>query len=730
MRRLSLPTESLARSCANHPWLTIGIWVGVLLISLGLISAFLGDATTSEIRFTGNPESKRASELLEQRLTGERKANEVVIITSKTLTVDDAAFREEVQQLYGEIMALGPDVISRGLNYYLIGSNQMVSSDRHTTLITLAMTGNLNDARQNIGKVHRILEQNHSGDQFQVLMTGDASLNHNINEAARKDMQTAEILGIPVALLILLLVFGAVVAALVPLLLAMIAIVIALGIVAVLGQAYEFSTFVTNMIVAMGFALGIDYSLFIVSRYREERSRGREKTDAIVASAATATRAVLFSGITVVLALLGMMIVPITVFTSLAAGSIFVVIVSILTTLTLLPAVLSLVGDRINSLHVPILGRRLDAQAEANKDGLWNAIARSVMKRPLLNLILAAGILIAAIVPLSGFHLGAAGVSSLPDRMESKQAYLILEKDFSFGLVSPARVAIDGDIDSPSVQGGIERLKTMLATDSSFYGTPTLQVNTGRDMAELSCPVVGDPTSEQAIDAVRKLRADYIPEAFNGVDAEVLVTGKTAGNIDYVDITGNYLPIVLIFVLILSFVFLTVVFHSIVIPLTSILMNLLAVGATYGLVVLVFQKGFGAGVLGLQSIDKFEAWVPIFLFCILFGLSMDYNVFLLSRIRERYELTGDNAESVAFGLSSTGSIITGAAFIMVAILAAFASGDLVMLQQLGFGMAVAVFLDATIVRCILVPSIMQLLGTRNWYLPGVLKWIPQVRLRE
>jgi uncharacterized membrane protein YdfJ with MMPL/SSD domain len=725
MKMPSLPTESLARRCAHHPWLTIGVWGCVVLLCLGLASAYLKDATTSEIRFTNNPESKRANKLLDQRLTGPRKANEVVIVTSPTLTVDDPAFKQKVQQLYSEIMALGPEVISSGLNYYLTHSVEMVSADKHTTLIVLVMAGDTDSALKHIGKVKGVVD-NSNGQGFQIMITGDASQGHDISATANRDLETCEILGIPIALFILLVVFGTVVAALVPLLLAAIAIAVAVGVVAVIGQAYQFSTFVTNITVSMGFALGIDYSLFIISRYREERSHGREKIDAIGASAATASRAVFFSAMTVVLAFLGMIIVPISVFTSLASGAIFVLIASVLTTLTLLPAVLSLLGDRIDSLRVPIVGRRVEGKPASG--GFWNTLARSVMKRPVLSLLVSVGIMIIAIVPIFSFHLGASGVSSLPNQMQSKQGYLILQRDFSFGLVTPARIVVDGKINSAPVQAGIDRLTQAIQSDASFYGKPTLQVNTAGDLAELSAPVNGDPTSEQSIKAVRRLRSDYIPQAFEGVDANVLVTGETAGNIDYIDMTGRYLPIVLIFVLGLSFILLALVFHSIVVPTTSILMNLLSVGATYGIIVLVFQDGIGAGVLGFQAIDKFEAWVPIFLFCMLFGLSMDYNVFLLSRIREHFDQTGDNTESVAVGLSSTGSIITGAAFIMIAILGALAAGELVMFQQLGFGMAVAVFLDAAVVRCILVPSVMRLLGKRNWYLPKWLGWLPQVRL--
>jgi RND superfamily putative drug exporter len=699
------------------------------VISLGLVIALLGDALTSEIRFTGMPESKRAEQLLVDRLHGEEQARETVIIRSGTLTVDDQAFRDLGRQLYDEIVALGSHVVDSAFSYFVTPLDLLVSDDRRTTVMPLIMTGSYDDALDNIGQVHDVIGRFRGDEAFQVLITGNASIGEDWMEAAQSDLETAEIFGIPIALVILVLVFGSLAAAMIPLVLGVIAIVIAVGMVAVIGQAYDFSTFVVNMVAAVGFALGIDYSLFIVSRYREERSRGREKLDAIEATAGTASRTVFFSGTVVVLALLGMLIVPVSIFQSIAAGAIMAVIAAVAATLTLLPAVLSLMGDRINSLRVPFVGHRLGVQGERS-GGFWERTAHAVMRRPVITLALAAGLLIAAIVPVYDFNLGASGVSTLPDRLETKQGFLLLEEDFSYGLVNPARIVIDGDIGSGPVQAGIERLTGLIEADDSFYGTPELQVNDDGDLAELSAPLDGEPEDDQAINAVRRLRGDYIPQAFDGVDAEVLVGGNTAGNMDYIDITGDSLPVVIVFVLSLSFILLMVVFHSIVVPAKAILMNLLSVGATYGLVVLVFQMGVGSGLFGFQELDKFEAWVPIFLFCLLFGLSMDYHVFLLSRVRERYDQTGDNKESVAFGLRTTGSIITGAALIMVAVFAGFAAGDLVMFQQMGFGMAVAVILDATIVRSVLVPSAMQLLGTRNWYLPGFLRWLPRVRLRE
>lgn len=730
MKMPSLPAEAMARRCARHPWRTVGIWLIVVLLSLVSSAILLSDGLTSEVGFRNNPESKRADTLLEERLTGEKKAQEIVIVRSASRTVDAPAFRELVNDLHGRITALGPEVIEVALNYYQTGSEGMVSADRRTTIIPLTMAGTTDDAMDHIEQVKNIVKSFDSQGDFQVIITGDASVGDDWMTAAEKDLQIAELSGIPIALVILVFVFGALVAAFVPLIIATIAIVIAVGAVALIGQVSELAIFVTNMIVTMGLALGIDYSLFIISRYREERRHGREKTDAVAIASATAGRAVFFSGLTVVLALFGMLIVPSTIFASLAVGAILVVLAAILATLTLLPALLCLLGDRVNNLRIPFFQRGRGSQPQGNERGFWDTLARTVMRRPVLSLVLAVGLLVAAIVPISAFHLGASGVSSLPDNMDSKKGFRILEEDFSFGLLTPARIVIDGDIDSPSVQEGIARLTSTLQADPSFYGQPTLQVNPAGDLAELSAPVLGDPTDEEAIDAVKRLRRSYIPEAFRGVEATVLVTGATGGNIDYINMTSDYLPIVFVFVLGLSFVLLTIVFRSIVVPVKAILMNLLSVGAAYGLVVLVFQRGIGADLLGFQEIDKFEAWVPIFLFSVLFGLSMDYHVFLLTRVRERFDETGDNTESVACGLRLTGSIITGAALIMVAVFSGFAAGDLVMFQQMGFGMAVAVLLDATIVRSVVVPAAMRLLGARNWYLPKALRWLPEVRLRE
>ncbi|MFQ5794969.1 MAG: MMPL family transporter [Candidatus Bipolaricaulia bacterium] len=726
---LKLSTEALARKSGQRPWLIIGLWGLALLVALVLNVTLLGDALTTQQGFTNNPESKRADNLLEERLRGPMKANEIAIVRSQTLTVDDPAFKAYVEGLFADIMALGDGAIEQGINYYLIGDESLVSADRHTTILPLIMAGTLDDASENIDQLHDVIRAADGKDGFQTLITGMASVGLDFQEVAEQDLRTGEAIGVAVALFILLLVFGTLGATTVPIGLAIVSIVMALGATALIGQFFDFSFFVTNMITMMGLAVGIDYSLFIVSRYREERRRGLEKMDAIATAGATSSRAVFFSGMTVVLALLGMFIVPTTVFRSIALGAILVVIAAMLASLTLLPAVLSLMGNKVNSLRIPFLqrGTATRTAGERERGGFWNWVTRGVMRRPVIGLVMAAGLLIAAAVPYFDINTGSAGVSTLPDGLQSKEGFLILDEEFSAGLVSPAEIVIDGNISSQPVQAGIQNLQAALESDATF-GPSRLIVNASGDLALLSVPVMGDANSDEAIDAIRKLRNQYIPQAFSGVQADVLVTGQTALNIDFFDLTDRFTPIVFVFVLGLSFLLLTVVFRSLVVPIKAIIMNLLSVGAAYGLVVLVFQKGVGASLLGFQQVETVEVWLPLFLFSILFGLSMDYHVFMLSRIRERYDQTGDNSESVAFGLRSTAGIITGAALIMVAVFGGFASGNLVMFQQFGFGLAVAIFLDATIVRSILVPATMKLLGRRNWYLPSVLRWLPEMRV--
>lgn len=715
--------RSLARASSRHPWRTVAIWLVTVAISAAVMSSFLSEALTTDVALTNRPESKRAQALLEERLRGPERATEAVIVSSEAATVDDPNFRRYVESLQRALVGLGPDAVMGTRSYYDSGDQGLVSKDRRTTVVLTTLAGPKFESNKHIPEIKKVFAAN-QGTGFQLQVSGLATLNEEFNRVAEEDLSRGESIGIMAALVILVIAFGAVVAAVVPILVAVLAIAVALGLVGLFGQLFSFSFFVTNMVTMMGLAVGIDYSLFVVSRYREERRRGRDKLAAIEATGATASRAVLFSGLTVVLALAGMLLVPSTIFRSLAAGAIFVVIAAMAASLTVLPALLSLLGDQVDALRVR---RRAGAPRPG---GFWDRITRGVMRRPVTALVVGVGLLAAPALFAFDMRTGLSGVSTVPDGLASKQAFQTLGRDFPGGLSAPVEVVIDGTAASPAVEKGIDELRGRLEEDG-FFGPSQLEVSPAGDLAVVSVPLRGDPNSEAAVQALERVHDDYVPKAFPAASgAEVLVGGDTAFNRDLFVMADRYLPIVFAFVLGLSFVLLTMAFRSIVVPIKAISLNLLSVGAAYGLIVLVNQKGVGAGVLGFQQVEVIDAWIPLFLFSVLFGLSMDYHVFLLSRIREHFDQTGDNTESVAYGLRTTGGIITGAALIMVAVFAGFASGRLVALQQMGFGLAAAVLIDATIVRSVLVPASMKLLGRRNWYLPGWLTWLPRLPVEE
>ena len=728
-----LSTKSLARRSAQRPWTTIGIWVVILVVAIGLMSALLADALTTRFDFINTPESQRGVDLIEEMRGVPFSTNEVVIIRSDKFTVDDSEFEQFTSGVFDDLQALGPQIIREGslASYYQTDAPFMVSNDRSATIIPITMAGDFDDATTNIDQVIEAVDAIETGGEFEVLLTGQATAGKDFQEVGQKGIETGEKFGVPVALLILVLLFGAVVAALVPIGLAFISIFIALGITAVVGQAFALSFFVTNIIFMIGLAVDIDYSLFIVARYREERAKGLDKIEAIAKTGETANRAVFFSGATVVIALIGMLLVPFNVFIGLGIGAIIVVIVSVSAALTLLPAVMSLLGDRINKLAIPWVSQAQERYDEQRPGAFWDRVSHAIMGHPIISLLVAGAILLAAAYPLLDLNTGFAGVSTMPDGVRAKEGFDFLDAQFSAGNVTPAEIVIDGDIDSQSVQDSIASLVALLAADSeSAFGEPhPLEVNAGRDVALLSVPVAGDSAEPLAEDAVARLRSEYVPAAFAQSPAtQVFVTGETAYNIDFFDQASSAAWIVFPFVLGVSFLLLMLVFRSIVVPLKAVILNLLSVGATYGILVLTFQKGWGEDIGVFRQHDIIEAWIPLFLFSILFGLSMDYHVFLLSRIRERFDQTQDNAGSIAFGIRSTGRLISGAAAIMVAVFWAFSAGDIIGLQQMGFGLGVAILVDATIVRMILVPASMRLLGKWNWYLPSVLNWLPDFRV--
>jgi uncharacterized membrane protein YdfJ with MMPL/SSD domain len=712
--------ERLARASAARPWRVIGAWI-VAVVLAAVASAFLMGELTTEGHPTNNPESERAETALARAFP--RKPNEfvtdIVVIRSERYPVGAPEFHAFVRQAVAQGRRSG--AVAGFRDYYSTNDQSLVSQDRHG----LAIPINIPDTDL-AGRVVEVVERADRDPDFTVAVTGDQTMDNDFNELSQSDLKEGELqFGAPAALVVLLLVFGSVVAGLIPLLIAILSIAVAVGLVALFSQAFELSVFFINMLSGMGLALGIDYSLFILSRYREERARGLAQHEAIAGAGATASRAVFFSGTAFVVAMLGMLIVPNNIMRSLALGAILVGMVSVVAALTLLPALLGLLGDRINSGRIPLIGRASLAQGD-REAGFWHAIVERVLRRPALSLVATAGLLVALAVPVFGLEIGTNGVSTLPDRLASKRGFIELQRSFPEVTTDPAEIVVAEGYDG-AADAALFRLRDRLAPDPRF-GRGEIRLPPDQNVAVLSVPVRGDSASSEAVEAVRELRSELVPEAFAGTDATVYVGGDTAANIDYFDSVVDPAPIVLAFVLGLTFVLLTIVFRSIVIAAKGILLNLLSVGAAYGLLVLVFQHGFAADLLGFQQVDSIEAWVPLFLFSVLFGLSMDYQVFLLSRIKERYDQTGDTREAVAWGVSSTARIITGAALIVIVVFLGFAMGDLVMFQQMGFGVAIALLLDATVIRSVLLPSAMVLLGRWNWYLPRWLGWLPRLQM--
>ena len=718
----------LARVSVRRPWATIGVWIALVAIAAILIRTMLTGATTTELTLSGNAESAVASRLLEEKLRGRKPMLELVVIQSDMLTVDAPELRQKVESISAEILSLGSGVVAAGRNYYQTNDETLVSRDRKTTIVQVVMAGDFDEATANVARVVDLVAKADEEDDFRVLMGGAASIAFETNELSRHDLEQGERFGLPVALIILLVLFGSIVAALLPIGLAIVAIIVALGMVALIGQAFQLVFFVTMMVSMIGMAVGIDYSLLMVSRFREELSRGLGKLEAVIRAGETAGRTVLFSGVTTVVSLCGMLIVPATFFRSLGIGAIVVVMVALGATLTLLPAALALLGPAIDRLRIPFVRRRSDAGGYGAADGFWGKTTRLVTKFPIVSILAIGGPMVACTLFYFQIETGINGLDTFPDGARTKEAFFVLEEKFSFGLVNPAEIVIEGDLGSPQVQAAIARLASSLTEDARFPIPPVIVHGPSGDLALMTLPLPGEPRSHTTVEAVSVLREQYIPAAFEGVSAEVFVGGETAVTADLFAVVERYTPIVFAFVLGLGFAVLLLVFRSIVVPIKAVFMNLLSIGTAYGLMVLVFQKGMATDLLGFQHAAVIDVWIPLFLFAIVFGLSMDYHVFLLSRIRERYDQTGNNADAVAYGLRSTAGLITGAALIMVAVFGAFASGKTIINQQVGFGLAVAVLLDATLVRSILVPATMEILGRGNWYLPSWLAWLPDVRV--
>jgi RND superfamily putative drug exporter len=751
---VKLNPETLARASSRHAWRTVGVWAVILILGFGASGVLLSKALTTDFDFTNNPEAVRAQTLLQQKQLEQDVTPETFVMAGSQGATTDPAFTAKVNAALTDIRALDPSVVLQVPSQFPLSpadkSNPQVaalgpfsSEDGTAVLFNVILVKDSDQTATIVDGLDSIQAKYSAGDTH-FYMLGEPTSTADFKKISEDDLKKGETIGVVVAIIVLLIVFGSLIAGVTPIIMGIFAIGVAFGVVGLLGEVWRWSFFVPNLMTMLGLAVGIDYSLFIVSRYREERRRGRDNLEAIGMSGATANRAVFFSGFTVVIALAGMLLVPTTIFRGLAGGAIIVVLISVALSMTLLPALMALFSDRLVKPGF-IFGRGRTLE-QGRAGGFWDRESRSVMKRPWVYLIITASFLILLSVPYwaqsradgvgRGMKKGFSGIEAIPDGIPTKDAFNVLVAKFpkESGAQSTAQVVIPGAATDPTIASQIQALDTAVASNPAFAHPQPPQTSQDGTVTLVAIPFAGEATDSQsqaAVDAVTALRDQYVPQAF-GPDSGVLVGGDTALTKDFFDISDKYTPIIILLVLGLSFILLTVVFRSIVVPAKAIVMNLLSVGAAYGLITLIFQQGGPswaksiADALNFTQVQAIESWLPLFLFSILFGLSMDYQVFLLSRIREEYDKTSDNSEAVAYGLRTTGGIITGAAVIMVAVFAAFASGRIAALQEMGFGLAVAVFLDATIVRSILVPSAMKLLGDRNWYLPKWLQWLPKV----
>jgi RND superfamily putative drug exporter len=717
-------TGRLANISARHKWKVAAAWVGVLAVAF-MFAGTIGDSFEQN-ESAPVTEADKANAIVDDTFGGDGAPEEWVVVESEVAQVTDPVLREFVSNLTARLASF--ETVTGAVSY-VDGGEGMVTADGNAALIRVTLLDD-DEAQENAKPVVAAVNAADADPLFRVTTAGEGSIDAEFSKLAEDTLARGELIGIAVALVILFVVFGAAVAAGLPVLLAVASILVAVGASAIAGRVFPLDEFVVQIITMIGLAVGIDYALFIVKRYREELAKGHSRVHALTVAGETSTRTVVVSGAAVVIALAGMLIMPDVTFRSFGMGAIFVVLAAVAAALTLLPAVISILGDKLNWVRLPRLSGRKAAiravgEGQSRPNGFWGRSTRLVMGHPVASVVITTVLLVATAGFSLGISLGSNGLESLPDDSDGLHAFHVLTQEFGAGVASAYVVVQEDGADPAQVSASVQDLVTLIGGDD-FFGEVTVEVDAPSKVTLIDATLLGDFTSEAAKKAVERLRGKYVAGTVGQTGAVAYVGGGTASVMDEVALMKTYLPYVFGFVLASSFVLLMVVFRSIVVPLKAVLMNVLSVGAAYGLLVLVFQEGLGADILGFKQVPVIEFWLPLFLFSILFGLSMDYHVFMLSRIKERYDETGDNQESVAYGLRSTAGIITGAALIMVAVFGGFAIGDMSMFQQIGFGLAAAVIIDVTLIRSVLVPASMELLGDWNWYFPRWLQWLPRL----
>jgi uncharacterized membrane protein YdfJ with MMPL/SSD domain/pimeloyl-ACP methyl ester carboxylesterase len=667
----------------------------------------------------GPGESGRMDRILDEGF--KQPAGENVLIQNRSLRATDPAFRTAVEDVVTGISRL--DAVRNVRSPLAPGNAGQIAKDGHAAFIAFDIRGDKDKAVDKIEPVLKSVadaQRMHPG--FVIGEFGYASAQKGVETSYAEDLAKAGELSLPITLIILVLAFGALVAAGIPLLLALTAVFATFGLVAIPSHVVPVALEAPAMVLLIGLAVGVDYSMFYLKRERQERAAGRSPQAALAVAAATSGRSVLISGLTVMVAMAGMFLTGDPIFASLGLATILVVAVAVLGSLTVLPALLSKLGDKVDRLRVPLIGRLGRDDGEGR---IWGAIVDRVLRRPVLSTAVAAGLLLALAAPAVQLHLAAQGPESFPKSLEVMKTYTRMQQAFP-GSALPAQVVVKApNVNAPAVREAITRLERRAVASGRAFEPVTVDVNKDGTVANVTLPIAGNGTDAASNGAFRVLRETIVPETVGAVpNAEAGVTGRTAAWRDAADeLKSNLLPVVA-FVLLFAFVLMLVAFRSIVIALKAILLNLLSVAAAYGVLVLVFQHGVGKGLFGVTSADGIEAVVPLLLFVILFGLSMDYHVFIISRIRETFDRGASTEQAISHGIKSTAGVVTSAAIVMVCVFAVFGTLSQPFFKQFGLGLAVAILLDATIVRGVLLPASMKLLGDSNWYLPRWLEWLP------
>ena len=714
------PAARAGRWSARH-WKTATFgWIAFVAAAVVLGGAVGMKQLDSNTSSPG--ESGRMDRILDDAFP--QPATETVLIQSRSLEADAPAFRVGIADVAGRLRALR--VVGDVRSPLDPAHSGQISADRHSATIAFDIRGDPENAVDRIDPVVEAVDQAkaaHPG--LEISEFGEATTDAQIGDAVNKDLERAGLLSLPVTILVLLVAFGALVAAGIPLLLALTAVIAAMGLLAIPSHLWPVDENVSAVVLLIGLAVGVDYSLFYLKREREERAAGRSERAALEAAAATSGRAVLVSGVTVMIAMAGMFLTGDEAFGSFAMATILVVAIAVLGSLTVLPALLSRLGDRVNRARVPLLHRL--QRPEGGR--LWGALVDRVLRRPLLSAVASAAVLVTLALPALGMKTVSPGAEALPQDLPAVQTYNKLQHAFP-GESDPAVVVVKAPtIDAPQVQAKLRELRQRSVASGTMHEPITTTVNRERTVARVELPTRGAGEDAASKAAVSTLRERILPETVGSLDGvEAGVTGTAASSQDFTAALRASAPLVFAFVLAFAFLLLLISFRSLVIAAKAIVLNLLSVAAAYGVLVLVFQHGWAKGLLGFDYTGGVMVWLPVFLFVILFGLSMDYHVFILSRIREAYDGGMSTEDAIAHGIKTTAGVVTSAAVVMVFVFGIFGTLSLIMMKQFGVGLATAVLLDATIVRGVLLPATMKLLGDWNWYLPRWLRWLPRIKL--